>query len=60
MPQAQITLAPSNGIVIVSIGTTNAFVAEELLGRKIDKEKFANRRVDRTEKPHFYILRKAY
>jgi hypothetical protein len=30
-----------NGIVIVTVGTTNAFVAEELLGHKIDKEKFA-------------------
>lgn len=30
-----------NGIVIVAIGTTNAFVAEELLGRKIDRERFA-------------------
>jgi len=39
LPEVQNALR--NGIVIVSIGTTNAFVAEELLKRKIDREKFA-------------------
>jgi hypothetical protein len=39
LPEVQNALR--NGIVVVAIGTTNAFVAEELLGRKIEREKFA-------------------
>jgi hypothetical protein len=29
------------GIIIIGVGTTNACVAEEILGRKIDRERFA-------------------
>ena len=30
-----------NGIVVVIKGTTNSYVAEEILGRKIDKDRYA-------------------
>lgn len=38
LPEVQNALR--NGVIIVAVGTTNAFVAEELLGRKIEREKF--------------------
>ncbi|MHC1566336.1 MAG: hypothetical protein ACXQTD_00995 [Candidatus Syntropharchaeia archaeon] len=33
--------ALKNGIIVISLGTTNAFIAEELLGKRIEKERFA-------------------
>jgi len=36
----EVRRAFKNGIVVVGVGTTNAYVAEELLGRKIEREKF--------------------
>ena len=37
----EVRKALRGGIVIVALGTTNVRVAEELLGRKIDRERFA-------------------
>jgi hypothetical protein len=37
----EVKKALRQGIVIIGVGTTNACVAEELLGRKIDRERFA-------------------
>ena len=36
----EVRRAFKNGIVVIGVGTTNAYVAEELLGRKIEREKF--------------------
>ncbi|HIH44972.1 MAG TPA: hypothetical protein HA257_07865 [Candidatus Methanoperedenaceae archaeon] len=33
--------ALDNGIILITLGTTNAYVAEELLGKSIDKSKYA-------------------
>lgn len=38
--------ALKNGIVTIALGSTNAFVAEEILGRKIEKEKYVAGFVD--------------
>jgi len=37
----QVRTALSSGTIVVTLGTTNAFVAEELLGRPIDRGAFA-------------------
>ena len=37
----EVRRAFKNGIVVIGVGTTNAYVAEELLGRKIERERFA-------------------
>ena len=29
-----------NGIIVIGVGTTNAYVAEQLLGRNIERERF--------------------
>ena len=39
LPEIQQALA--SGTVVITLGTTNAFVAEELLGRSIDRDVFA-------------------
>jgi len=39
--------ALKNGIVAIALGSTNAFVAEEILGRKIKKEKYIAGFVDK-------------
>ncbi|MFH1609656.1 MAG: hypothetical protein ABID40_03410 [Candidatus Bipolaricaulota bacterium] len=36
----QVRRALQDGLVVVTLGTTNAYVAEELLGRGIEKERF--------------------
>ena len=36
----EVRKAFKNGIIIIGVGTTNACVAEELLGRKIERERF--------------------
>lgn len=33
--------ALENGIILITLGTTNAYIAEELLGKSIDKSKYA-------------------
>jgi hypothetical protein len=37
----EVKKALREGIIIIGVGTTNACVAEEVLGRKIDRERFA-------------------
>lgn len=37
---SQVQQALGDGLVVVTLGTTNAYVAEELLGRGIEKERF--------------------
>ena len=36
----EIKKAFKNGIIVIGVGTTNAYVAEELLGQKIERERF--------------------
>ncbi len=40
--------ALKNGIILVTLGTTNAYVAEELTGRKIDHSRYAAGYIDGT------------
>ncbi len=40
--------ALENGIILVTLGTTNAYVAEELTGRKIDHSRYAAGYIDGT------------
>jgi hypothetical protein len=36
----EVKKAFKNGIIVIGVGTTNAYVAEELLGEKIERERF--------------------
>jgi len=36
----EVKKAFKNGIIVIGVGTTNAYVVEELLGRKIERERF--------------------
>lgn len=38
----EVRKAFKNGVIIIGVGTTNACVAEELLGRKIERERFVS------------------